>query len=141
MANEILSTVRPIRPAPAHSSGRFVESQSTDSSASRTQNLPQDGKVVPHRSSKSQKTDNAELQLAVNQINEFVQSVQRDLLFSMDDDSGRTVIKVMDRSTGELVRQIPSEEVLALVTHFVKGSDVLAGDDETLQGFIFSEQA
>lgn len=34
--------------------------------------------------------------------------------FSMDTDTKKTVVKVTDRQTGELVRQIPSEETVAI---------------------------
>jgi len=50
----------------------------------------------------------------VEQLNNHAQSVNRDLQFSVDDDSGKTVIKVVNSNTAELVRQIPSEEVLRL---------------------------
>ena len=50
----------------------------------------------------------------VEQLNKHAQAVNRDLLFSVDDDSGKTVIKVVNADTAELVRQIPSEEVLRL---------------------------
>ena len=39
----------------------------------------------------------------------------QDLEFSVDKDTGSTVITVTSRSTGEVVRQIPSEEVLHLM--------------------------
>jgi flagellar protein FlaG len=32
----------------------------------------------------------------------------------MDDTSGRTIIRVVNPETGEMIRQIPSEEVLRL---------------------------
>jgi flagellar protein FlaG len=54
------------------------------------------------------------LERAVNTLNSKVQAVQRDLNFSIDEDSGRTVVKVVDSTTDEVIRQIPSEEVLAL---------------------------
>jgi flagellar protein FlaG len=50
----------------------------------------------------------------VQEIEEYVQSVQRDLAFSVDDETGETVIKVYDTATEELVRQIPSEVMLKL---------------------------
>jgi flagellar protein FlaG len=51
---------------------------------------------------------------AVANLNEYVQSVQRDLQFRLDDNSGKTVITVYDRSTEEVVRQIPDDVVLRL---------------------------
>lgn len=54
-----------------------------------------------------------ELDSAIASIREAVQSLRRDLSFSLDDESGMVVVKVTD-SDGELVRQIPSEEILRL---------------------------
>jgi flagellar protein FlaG len=39
---------------------------------------------------------------------------ERSLIFRVDEASGRTVITVLDATTQEVVRQIPSEEVLVL---------------------------
>lgn len=39
---------------------------------------------------------------------------QRKLEFSIDEDSGRNVVKVIDSDSGEVIRQFPSEEVLKL---------------------------
>lgn len=36
------------------------------------------------------------------------------LEFSMDDQTGKTIIKVVDTATNELIRQIPSEEMLEI---------------------------
>ena len=51
-------------------------------------------------------------------IQKAVQEVARPgastLEFHTDADTGRVVVKITDRATGELVRQIPMEEMLAL---------------------------
>ncbi|RMF18482.1 MAG: flagellar protein FlaG [Gammaproteobacteria bacterium] len=54
------------------------------------------------------------LKEAVSNLNEYVQSVQRDLKFQLDDASGKTVITVVDRQTEEVIRQIPDEVALRL---------------------------
>jgi flagellar protein FlaG len=51
---------------------------------------------------------------AVSQLNDFVQNVQRDLQFEVDNDLGQTVVKVVDQSTREVIRQIPDEVALRL---------------------------
>ena len=51
---------------------------------------------------------------AVSSIREFAQSIQRNLNFSLDDSTGRVVVKVTDGVSGEVIRQIPSEEALRL---------------------------
>lgn len=64
---------------------------------------------------------------AVEVLNEYVQSVNRDLQFSVDEASGRTVIKVLDAETQEVVRQIPSEEILALARHLREAMETAKG--------------
>lgn len=54
------------------------------------------------------------LDSAVASISSFVQSVQRNLDFSIDESSGEVVVKVTDRDSGEVIRQLPSEEALRL---------------------------
>lgn len=68
---------------------------------------------------KPQKT-NAELDDAVLAINNYVQNIQRDLQFSVDEDSGRNVVKVIDAKSKEVIRQIPSEEILALARQWAQ---------------------
>jgi flagellar protein FlaG len=51
---------------------------------------------------------------AVVAIQSFVQNIRRDLNFSLDDSSGRVVVKVTDGVSGEVIRQLPSEEALRL---------------------------
>ncbi|WP_225830931.1 flagellar protein FlaG [Pseudomonas sp. MM211] len=51
---------------------------------------------------------------AVTSIQSFVQNIRRDLNFSVDDSSGRVVVKVTDRASGDVIRQLPSEEALRL---------------------------
>ncbi|MEW5681716.1 MAG: flagellar protein FlaG [Pseudomonadota bacterium] len=60
----------------------------------------------------TQEISKAELQQAVDVVNQAVALEQRSLSFSIDDVSGRSVIKVVDFETDELIKQIPSEELL-----------------------------
>lgn len=69
------------------------------------------------------------LENSVSQLKDLVQSVQRDLQFSIDDFSGKTVITVLDSKTEEIIRQIPSEEVLAL-----------AKSIDSMKGVLFSAE-
>jgi flagellar protein FlaG len=55
-----------------------------------------------------------ELQTAVEKIQEFIRKSASDIKFTIDEDSGRTVVKVIDRETQEIIRQIPSQETLDL---------------------------
>ncbi len=55
-----------------------------------------------------------QVESAVSTIQEFVQSVRRNINFSVEDTSGRVVVKVTDSNSGDVIRQIPSEEALQL---------------------------
>jgi flagellar protein FlaG len=56
----------------------------------------------------------AQLTQAVQNINKMLQEQSNDLEFSIDADSNRTIIKVVDQKTKEVLRQIPSQEVLEI---------------------------
>ncbi len=51
---------------------------------------------------------------AVAKLNNSVQQRAQSLLFSVDDDSHRTVVKVIDLHTQEVLRQIPTPEALEI---------------------------
>jgi flagellar protein FlaG len=65
-----------------------------------------------------------QLEKVAQQLQAFVGEMNRGLEFSVDKDSGRDVIKVIDKTSGDLVKQYPSEEVLTLVA---KLSDMVGG--------------
>jgi flagellar protein FlaG len=48
------------------------------------------------------------------QIESFLRNNGREVQFSIDSDSGRTVVSIRDANTGDVIRQIPSEEILRL---------------------------
>ncbi len=54
------------------------------------------------------------LEAAVAEMQNTMERTSTNLRFEVDAGTGRTVIKVLDGRSGELLRQIPSEEVLAL---------------------------
>jgi flagellar protein FlaG len=56
----------------------------------------------------------AELAQLVSRTREAVREVASNLEFSVDSDTGKTVVRVVDASTRELIRQIPSEEMLSI---------------------------
>lgn len=74
------------------------------------------GKVVEQAADKKEglNSDAAQIESAVAEISEFLQAQNRQLAFSVDEGSQRSVVKVTDSASGEVIRQIPSEEVLEL---------------------------
>ncbi len=61
--------------------------------------------------SEGKQSEQPALEISVSNINDFVQNIQRSIHFSVSEDSGRTIIKVYDAVTDELIREIPSEEL------------------------------
>lgn len=59
-------------------------------------------------------SDSDNLQEKVAQLNDYMQNLNRQLQFKVDDRSGSTVVTVIDAETEEVVRQIPSKEVLEI---------------------------
>lgn len=55
-----------------------------------------------------------ELKSVVSKINLALQQTRNNLEFSIDTDANQTVVKLVDTSTGQLIRQFPSEATLAL---------------------------
>lgn len=71
----------------------------------------------------SAKVSDDQLKDIVKVVNDFVKPFNDTLLFSIDKDTGTTVVKVVDTETEEVIKQIPSEEMLALA----KALDQLRG--------------
>lgn len=55
-----------------------------------------------------------QIEHALSSIQQSVQSVRRSLDFRVDDSSGRVVVKVTDSESGDVIRQMPTEEALKL---------------------------
>ncbi len=72
------------------------------------------GKELPQEDTIKAEAKDVEVKEAVSKLNDFAQKTQRDLNFQVDQDSGKTVIKVYDRQSEQLVRQIPNEEALEM---------------------------
>ena len=62
---------------------------------------------------------------AMGEVKKALAPVARNLQFSLDTETGRTVVKVVDSSTNEVIRQIPSEELLNLAKTLDKFTGLL----------------
>jgi flagellar protein FlaG len=85
---------------------------------------PVPGKAAPPQPTLAQVTE------AVSTINRSMQTQSRGLEFSVDASSHRTVVKVVDSQTKELIRQIPSVETLEIANAL-----------EQAQGLLIKQQA
>jgi len=107
-------------PAKTLSSSQAEGRNAPDLAASSAGVRRVDNSQVTNETSKAEKlqernkAQREELDQAVSQLNDFVQNVQRDLQFEVDNDMGQTIVKVVDQQTQEVIRQIPDEVALRL---------------------------
>lgn len=58
-----------------------------------------------------------ELKAAAQEGDLVFQSIQRDLTFQVDSEAERVVVRIVDSKSGELIRQIPTEDMLEYIKH------------------------
>ena len=63
------------------------------------------------------------LRQVAQEVNDFLKSSQSNLQFVVDDESKKVVVRIVDSETKQVIRQMPSEEMLA-ISHSL---DKLAG--------------
>ena len=56
--------------------------------------------------------DDEELKQALRGLNEKLSAWSTNLRFEVDEDLSRVIVQVVDADTGDVVRQIPSEEII-----------------------------
>ncbi len=83
----------------------------------------------------------ADTQNVITQLNENVQKVSRQLEFKVDEQSGRTIIKVKDRESGEIIREIPSEEIVRIGNRIRELAESLHSSKTELTGLLLERQA
>jgi len=76
-------------------------------------------------SSQNQQLEREQLEKVAQQLQEFVGEMSRSLQFQVDEDSGRDVIKILDKTSGDVIKQYPSEEVLSLVSKLSESAGIL----------------
>lgn len=71
-----------------------------------------------------------QLNEAVKQLNETLKKMSQNLEFSIDSDIHRTVVKVVDLQTKDVIRQIPTPEALEIAKAL-----------DRLQGLLIKQEA
>lgn len=66
-----------------------------------------------------------EIDETVKSLNEAMKLLERGINFAVDEGSERTVIKVFDKETNDLIKQIPSEDLLKVIEHMNKMQNLL----------------
>ncbi len=71
-----------------------------------------------------------EMQHAVDNLNRVIAASLQSIHFSLDEESGKVVVKVLDSETQKVLRQIPNTDVLAIARNLAR-----------LQGLVISDKA
>ncbi|HEY9192422.1 MAG TPA: flagellar protein FlaG [Methyloversatilis sp.] len=66
-----------------------------------------------------------QIEKTVDEIRRHIEPVAQNLLFTIDKDTGKTIVRLIDSSTKEVLRQIPSEELIAIARALGKGQSGL----------------
>ena len=101
----------------------------------RSVGTPQNSTVAPvaqqSASAAQQNVSASEVRNAANDINNALQTLtSSNLQFSVDNDTGQTIVRVVNVDTKEVIRQIPNEEAVAIAKSIDK-----------LQGLIIRQKA
>ena len=94
--------------------GRPMDRQSADSTALGTARAPAFASTVGTVRAVKEAPSLDQVNQAVSELNKSPQAKTQGLEFSIDTDSKRTVVKVIDQSTKEVLRQIPTPEALEI---------------------------
>jgi flagellar protein FlaG len=100
-------------PQEGRSAGQAVRAQASQTAAASVA-VPSATATTPAAQSSSSAAQRHEVESAVKKANDFVQASAREITFSVDDSTGDTVVKVVDQATHQVIRQIPSKEMLEI---------------------------
>ena len=114
---------------------RSASSNSTEKVAAQRQTVAVEVTAVETQEVEMELSQEA-LEKVVSQLNAYIQNTQRDVDFSVDDATGRVVVRVVDSVSEEVIRQIPSEEMLAISRHLVESLET-----EQPKGFLIELKA
>jgi flagellar protein FlaG len=78
-----------------------------------------------------------QLKSAVDSINQAMQQSKLNLELSVDYETKKPIIRMMDSETGKLIRQFPSESVLA-IAHSI---DQFLSQNQFKQGLLLNQKA
>ena len=109
-----------------------IGSNMPQANPSQTQQLqfgkpePAEGKELPAtEQTSSSKPGKEDLENMVVALNDVSVSKPPHMKFTIDEDTGHTVVTMTQRDTGEVVRQIPSEEFLNIAKMILETTDKL----------------
>jgi flagellar protein FlaG len=77
------------------------------------------------RSKEVKKATNEKIARITELMDSYVRSIQKDIKIQVNSDTGDILVKVISEETGKVIREIPSQEMLALAARMEEISGVL----------------
>jgi flagellar protein FlaG len=115
---------------PAQPRNEAISRAIAEAQAGRAQSAAQPSEAPAKNVKATQEASRQALEDATEKVRRFLEPRSSSLNFSIDEESGIRVVKVIDNQTKELIRQIPSEEMLAIARAL-----------DSLQGLLVRQQA
>lgn len=110
--------------------------------ATERQTVAVEGQIMPHKPDLSKMNPvpggKPDLDEVVKSVADFVQNIAREINFSVNENSGEYIVTVTDRGTGEVIRQIPQEEMLQISEHLAEFQRTRTGLSHT--GILFESE-
>ena len=77
-------------------------------------------RVLPTAKATSQNISQKELDQSIEQIQVMMDLRNRSVEFTTDESSGARVVKVVDSNSGDVIRQMPAEELLSFMRNLTR---------------------
>lgn len=123
-----------VKPAAAEQVAETIPTSGADSPPQNAY-AQQTAAVSSETRQSSQPITQQDIKEAANKIKQDAKSYEYDLQFSIEEDTGQTIIKVWDPSTNKVVKQYPQEEVVALARRL---HDIQSGSQP--KGILFNDE-
>lgn len=103
-----------VAPVSTNVSGVAPQSHATASNGAADTGAAHSALTAASRAPEPAAVTQEQLQQAAQAANKFIEPHASNLEFQVDAQSGRTIMKLVDKETGSVLRQLPSEEMLAI---------------------------
>lgn len=115
--------------SPPVQSGAESPAPQKTASPEEGQNTDAGSTLAPAQNSGPNRPDDRQLKTTIDALNNSLDLQGRNLMFSIDQDTGITVIQIRDRKTDELILQIPPDVMLNLAKNLGRNVGTLFADE------------
>lgn len=127
----VSNTTQAVAPARLASDGGSGVVVATSSNVEAPPSTQVDASVATTKTDATQQPSPAEVQRAVDSLNKTLKQTNNNLEFSVDNDTKKLLVKLVDTETGDVIREFPSQEALAIARSI----------DRFQQGLLIKQQA